>query len=208
MPLRLDRVDVSILKALKEDGRRSYRQIAKMTGVSTPTVEARIRRMFETGFIKKISPLFDPNKVAEGLTALVAFRVDDTDLQELASKLAELEEVRSVFLTTGESNLLLRLVLNDARELQDFISYRTREFGNMQVVSSQIITKTTKDEQGIVIKSDLGISLTCDYCKGEVTGKPFKLRVGQGERYFCCKTCLASYKEKYKTRIESLSKQA
>ncbi|MFQ6135351.1 MAG: AsnC family transcriptional regulator, partial [Nitrososphaerales archaeon] len=198
MPLRLDRVDVLILRSLIEDGRRSYRQIAKMTGVSTPTVEARIRRMYETDFIRRISPVFDPDKVAEGLTALVAFRVDDTDLQETAAKLSELKEVRSVFLTTGESNLMLRLVLNDAKELQDFISYRTREFGNMQVVSSQIITKTMKDEQGIVIKSDLGIALTCDYCKGEVAGKPFKLRVGQGERYFCCKTCLASYKEKYK----------
>jgi Lrp/AsnC family leucine-responsive transcriptional regulator len=206
LPLLLDRVDVLILNALIEDGRRSFRTIAKMTGVSTPTVEVRIRRMFETGFITKISPVFNSEKVSEKLTALVTFRVSDSDLQDIASKFSELNEVRNVFLITGESNLMLRVVMKNSRELQDFISYRSKEFGNMQVVSSQIITKSLKDEQGVVISDDLGIELTCDYCKGDIAGKTFKLKVGQGERYFCCKTCLASYKEKYKTRIEALSK--
>jgi len=207
MPQRLDRVDSTILKALMEDGRRSYRQIAKITGVSTPTVESRIRRMNETGFITKIIPRFDPDKVAEGLTALLTFRVNDADLHTIAAKLSELEEVRSIFFITGETNLMLRIVLVDAKDLQDFISYRIKEFGDLQMVSNQIITKTIKDEQGVVIRSDMGISLTCDYCKADISGKPITLRVGQGERYFCCKICRESYKEKYKSRIESLAKQ-
>lgn len=205
MPLTLDKVDILILRALMDDGRRSYRQIARMTGVSTPTVETRVRRMFETGLIKKISPIFNPDKVADGLIALVTFRVNDSSLQETASKLAELDEVKSVLLTTGVSNLMLQIVVNDAKELQDFISSRTREYANMQVVSSQIVTKTVKDEQGILVRNGLSIPLTCDYCKGEVTGKPFKLKVGSSERYFCCKICLASYKEKYEARIRALS---
>jgi Lrp/AsnC family leucine-responsive transcriptional regulator len=206
MPLRLDRIDVSILKALIEDGRRSYRQISKMTGVSTPTVENRVRRMHETGLIRKIAPVFDPEKVSEGLTALVTFRVEAAGLMETAAKFAEMEEVRSILLTTGETNLMLRLAVENAKQLQDFISSWTKELGNLQVVSSQIITKTVKDEQGVVVRSGLGIPLDCDYCGGEVTGKPFKMKVGYGERYFCCKTCLASYKEKYGARIRALSK--
>jgi Lrp/AsnC family leucine-responsive transcriptional regulator len=207
MPLLLDRIDVLILRALLEDGRRSYRTLAKMTGVSTPTVESRTRRMFETGFIKRISPIFNTDKMTEKLTALITFRVNDTQLQDIAAKFSDLNEVRSIFLITGESNLMIRVVVNDSRELQDFISGRTAEFGNMKVVSSQIVTKSIKDEQGVIISDDLGISLTCDYCKGDVAGKTFKLKVGQGERYFCCKVCLTSYKEKYKTRIEALSKK-
>ncbi len=207
MPQKLDRVDTAILNALMEDGRRSYRQIAKITGVSTPTVESRMRRMTETGFITKIVPRFDPDKVAEGLTALITFRVKDVDLQNIATKLSELDEIRSIFLITGETNLMIRIVLADVKDLQDFISYRIKEFGDLQMASNQIITKTIKDEQGIVIRSDMGISLTCDYCKADISGKPITLRVGQGERFFCCKICRGSYKEKYKTRIESLARK-
>jgi len=207
MPQKLDRIDAAILKALMEDGRRSYRQIAKITGVSTPTVESRIRRLNETGFITKIIPRFDPDKVAEGLTALITFRAKDADLQNIAAKLSGLDEIRSIFLITGETNLMIRIVLADVKDLQDFISYRIKEFGDLQMVSNQIITRTIKDEQGIVIRSDMGISLTCDYCKADISGKPITLRVGQGERFFCCKICRGSYKEKYKKRIESLAKK-
>lgn len=207
MPLRLDKVDIDILKVMMQDARKSYRQISKITGVSTPTVESRIRRMFEVGLIKKIIPFFDPDKVLEGIIALITFRVDNSNLEEIAKKLSEINEIRSIFLTTGESNLMLRIILKDSKDLQGFISSKIKEFGNIQVISSQIITQTIKDEQGIIIREELGLFLKCDYCKGEILGSTFKLRVGQGERYFCCKTCQSAYKDKYKTRIESLSKK-
>lgn len=207
MPYKFDKVDSAILQALMEDGRRSHRKIAKITGVSSPTVETRIRRMYETGLITKIIPRFDPDKIADGLTALITFQVDDNVLQEIATKLSQLEEVRSIFLITGESNLMVRVVLSDARDLQDFISYRSKEFGEIKVVSSNIVTKTIKDEQGIIITNNLGITLSCDYCKANVAGKPVMLKVGQGERYFCCKICREAYSTKYKKRIESLENQ-
>lgn len=206
MPFTLDKVDIRILMALNEDGRKSFRKLAKITGVSTPTVEVRIRRMFETGLIKRISPIFDIDKVTNGLSAIVTLRVDDIAIQETASKFAELNEVRSIFLTTGESNIMLRLITNDAKDLQEFISSKTKEFGNIKVISSQIITKVAKDEQGVLLKTNLSISMICDFCKGEIAGKPVNLKMGINERFFCCKICLQSYKEKYDNRIKSLSK--
>jgi len=207
MPYNFDKVDSAILKTLMEDGRRSHRQIAKITGVSSPTVETRIRRMYETGLIKKIVPIFDPDKSTSGLTAIITFQVNDNLLQDIATKLSQLEEVRSVFLITGESNMMIRVFLSDAKDLQNFISYRSKEFGEIKVVSSKIVTNTIKDEQGIIINSNLGISLSCDYCKADIVGKAIMLRVGQGERYFCCKICRATYNEKYKSRIEALSRK-
>lgn len=207
MPYKFDKIDSAILQTLMDDGSRSHRQIAKITGVSSPTVETRIRRMYETGLITKIIPRFNPDKIADGLTALITFQVDDNVLLEIATKLSQLEEVRSVFLITSESNLMVRVVLSDAKDLQDFISYRSKEFGEIKMVSSIIVTRTIKDEQGIIIKNNLGIALSCDYCKADVAGKPVMLRVGQGERYFCCKICREAYNKKYKSRIEALSNQ-
>ena len=42
MPLSLDRIDVSILKSILEDGRKSFRQISRDTGITTPTVSDRM----------------------------------------------------------------------------------------------------------------------------------------------------------------------
>ena len=48
------------------------------------------------------------------------------------------------------------------------------------------------------------IELSCDYCKDSVDGKPHVLKFGNFERFFCCTSCKARYKEKYMARIEAL----
>jgi len=52
MPFQLDTYDVSILKALFKDGRKSFREISRETGITTPTVKARFDRLMNVGFIK------------------------------------------------------------------------------------------------------------------------------------------------------------
>jgi Lrp/AsnC family leucine-responsive transcriptional regulator len=59
MPLQLDDYDVSILKSLLKDGRKSFREISRETGITTPTVKARFYRLVNVGFIKSVSPILD-----------------------------------------------------------------------------------------------------------------------------------------------------
>jgi Lrp/AsnC family leucine-responsive transcriptional regulator len=63
MPFKLDDYDIAILKALMKDGRKSFRQISRETGITTPTVKARFQRLVNIGFIKSVSPVFDFDKV-------------------------------------------------------------------------------------------------------------------------------------------------
>ncbi|MGI0069364.1 MAG: winged helix-turn-helix transcriptional regulator [Nitrosotalea sp.] len=63
--------------------------------------------------------------------------------------------------------------------------------------------KTIKSH-GIKLGKGMIIELSCDYCQGSVDGKPHVLKFGNFERFFCCTSCRSLYKEKYKTRIESL----
>lgn len=59
MPLQLDDYDVSILNSLLKDGRKSFREISRETGITTPTVKARFNRLVNVGFIKSVSPILD-----------------------------------------------------------------------------------------------------------------------------------------------------
>lgn len=75
MPIKLDETDVVILQALIEDGRMPLRQIAKRALVSTPTVESRIRKVMDAGFIKRIIPVLDADKIERGLVSNVTLKV-------------------------------------------------------------------------------------------------------------------------------------
>ncbi len=63
LPLYLDENDVAIIKSLLNDGRKSFRQISRDTGITTPTVKARFERLVNVGFIKGVFPIFDFSKV-------------------------------------------------------------------------------------------------------------------------------------------------
>lgn len=204
MPLRLDETDTAILKALMKDGRLSFRQIAAQVGVTTPTVESRVKKMTESGVIKKIAPILDIDKVEKGVAALLMLKVELSKVNSVIEKLAPLDEVRSIFLSTGEANAIVRVAASSNESFQDFLNERVASLG-VDVVSSEVITRTVKDEQGVALYGEMAVALVCDYCGGEISGKPFTLNVEQGKRFFCCKTCLSSYKEKYGTGRSSPS---
>ena len=63
MPHYLDEVDTAILNSLMDDGRKSFRQIGREIKITTPTVQARYRRLVNLGFIKSITPILDLKKL-------------------------------------------------------------------------------------------------------------------------------------------------
>ena len=68
MPVELDEYDTSILKSLFKDGRKSFRQISRETGITTPTVKARFERLVNVGFIKSVTPIVDLQKIEKNIS--------------------------------------------------------------------------------------------------------------------------------------------
>lgn len=66
MPIKLDSIDTAILNVLSKDGRKSFRQIARDIGASTPTVKLRYERLVSIGLIKLIAPVLDLSKITKG----------------------------------------------------------------------------------------------------------------------------------------------
>jgi len=65
MPYELDDIDIGIINALQEDGRKSFRQISREINISTPTIQARYQRLVHIGLIKSIAPIIDTDKLGK-----------------------------------------------------------------------------------------------------------------------------------------------
>jgi DNA-binding Lrp family transcriptional regulator len=199
----LDDVDARILGILVEDGRRSFREIARRAGITTPTVQTRIKRMMDEGLILSVSPIFNPSKFQLGLVFQLYLRVNPVELEEIAHKLEHRSEVRAIYLTTGENNLTIRVAVDSLEELQRFTETLDREFGVKQN-SSQMIVRIFKDDQAVIVKPGLGVDLKCETCNGPIPAKPFILRVAGHERFFCCPMCVEKFREKYEPKLKGL----
>jgi Lrp/AsnC family transcriptional regulator for asnA, asnC and gidA len=199
----LDSVDARILGILVEDGRRSFREIARRAGITTPTVQTRIKRMMDEGLILKISPIFNPSKFQHGLVFQLYLRVNPAEVEEIARKLGKRSEVRGIYLTTGENNLTLRVAVDSLEELQRFTATLDREFGVKQN-SSEMVVRIFKDDQAVIVRPGMGVHLKCETCNGPIPAKPFILRVAGHERFFCCPMCVEKFREKYEPKLKGL----
>ena len=200
----LDDIDSKILGILVEDGRRSFREVARRAGVTTPTVQARVKRMMEEGLIRKISPILDVSKFKQGLVFHLYLRVNPAEIEKIAQKLEKNSEVRGIYLTTGENNLTLRVVVDSLEQLQRLTETLDREFGVKQN-SSQMVVRIFKDDQTVAISPGTGVRLKCETCGEPIGAKPFVLKVAGHERFFCCPSCQEKFREKYEPKLKGLS---
>lgn len=206
MRTKLDKVDMDIIGSLMQDGRKSFRQIAKEIGVSTPTVEARFSRMRSMGVVKNIEPVIDIDIIENQIPALVFLKANLTQSIQIADELAVIPEVRRIYMTTGENNIVAKVVSDRPESLEELVRKRIAPIEGIISISYQIITKTVKDSQSVALNEEMFLKLQCDYCDNDITKKAKVLKISDHQRrYFCCDSCQILYKQKYKGRIESIS---
>ena len=121
MPLRLavemSKLDRAIIRMLQADGRRSYLSMAAELGVSEKTVRKRVQELRATGVIE-ITTVTDPQLLGYGAMALVGVHLDGSrPASEIASRLALLDAVDYVVVTTGRFELFVEVVCRDSHEL-------------------------------------------------------------------------------------------
>ncbi len=74
--IELDAIDRRILRALQQDGRRTYDTLAGEAGLSASAVLRRVRRLEEVGVIASYVALVPPERVGLGLTAYLNVRLE------------------------------------------------------------------------------------------------------------------------------------
>lgn len=206
MEAKLDKIDMLIINSLMEDGRKSFRQISKEIGFSTPTVESHFSKLRGLGIIKNIIPTFDLERLEHGVSAFVFVKTHTARTFSLAKKLAEFKEVGSIYSITGDNNLLFKLTCDSPEKIEEVIRTKITPIKGIESISFQLITRTMQEIQGLPLREGLEIKLRCDYCDNEIIKNARVLKVGPYERQFCCGSCVTLYKQKYRGGIQSISK--
>jgi Lrp/AsnC family transcriptional regulator for asnA, asnC and gidA len=131
--LQLDRVDELILRHLQDEGRRSYRQIARDVGVSEGTVRARVRRLDDAGALRVIA-FVDPSRFAPSVLALMLIRVRTEEHERVVEALTAWPEVSYVSSLVGRADVYAQVICADNSSLWELV---TRVRGLVGVVETE-----------------------------------------------------------------------
>ncbi|WP_040160695.1 Lrp/AsnC family transcriptional regulator [Nigerium massiliense] len=132
----MESTDQQILALLARDGRMSYTDIGRETGLSTSAAQQRVRRLEQRGVITGYRALVDPGSLGKVLTAMIELRATDPDAEELVpERIAELPEVVTCYSVAGDASHMLIAQVGTPLELESLLTkIRT---------SARVSTRTT-----------------------------------------------------------------
>jgi DNA-binding Lrp family transcriptional regulator len=148
--MMVSEMEKKIVRCLNQNARKSFREIAKETGISVPAVIQTIRRLEQNGAIKGYVPVLNPEYFGYGLIAIIALRISQGKLLETQKKIAEDPRVLAVYDVTGEWDSILIGYFSDREDLNQFIK---------QVLSFKYIDRTVTHLVLNVVKNEVRLPL-------------------------------------------------
>jgi Lrp/AsnC family transcriptional regulator for asnA, asnC and gidA len=117
---QLDLIDQAIVDALRIDGRRAYRDIARDLGVSESMVRKRCKRLLDGGWMR-ILAISDPLALGVPVLATTYARVRPAALDAVTDAIARHDAVRYVGIGIGANNLVVESLHASSAELHAFL---------------------------------------------------------------------------------------
>jgi Lrp/AsnC family transcriptional regulator for asnA, asnC and gidA len=146
--MELDDTDREILEILQEDARTPFSEIARRIDMSSATVHDRVNRMKEAGVITGYHASVDPKKLGYGISAMVGLKVKQGREQDTLDRLADIDGVQQLHLTTGEWDVVARVLAEDADALRDLMFERITQMDGFDRSQTMVILGTPlEDEQ-------------------------------------------------------------
>jgi len=143
----LDAIDLKILDLLQKDGRTSHSEIAKLVGLSAPSVGERVKKLESTGVIRRYVGVLDPNKVNRPITAIIAVSLDKPiHAKAFLQRIQELEDVLECYHVTGEMDYLLKVRTRSTTSLESLISGDLRPLDGVVSTRTSVILSSPKEE--------------------------------------------------------------
>ncbi len=147
----LDEDDLMILRELQKDGRISYADLSRKTGIPSSTLHDKVRRMTSNGIIKKFTIVIDDEKVGLNNVAIIGVETGARLYQEVAKKLCGIDEVVEVYGTTAEFDLMIKIRASSRRDLSKLLG-RIRSIDGIDDIHVSSILEVFKDKRTLPLK--------------------------------------------------------
>ena len=156
--IRLDEIDVKILRILQEQGRISNVELADQVGLSPAPCLRRVRVLEEAGVVRRYVGLVNPAAVDLNVTVFVQITLDlqlEGRLEIFEQAIMRRPEVLECYLMTGDADYLLRVVVPDVSAYERFLRDSLTRIESAAGIKSSFALKQVKYSTALPIADSL-----------------------------------------------------
>lgn len=143
----LDSIDHILIKELQKDCKQSIKQLADKVNLSITPTHERIKKIESSGIIKKYVGLVDSNVVGKNLIVycqVTLVKHQEKYFKQFEKYVAKIDEIMEVSYIAGDYDFLLKILLRDMVEYQEFVVKKISQLDIISNLKSSFIIKQVK----------------------------------------------------------------
>jgi Lrp/AsnC family transcriptional regulator, leucine-responsive regulatory protein len=144
----LDAIDRRILATLQLEGRLTNIDLAERVGLSPSPCLRRVRHLEDTGLIEGYGARLNRQKVGLDLTVFITVNMErnrDVDANKFREAMLLMSEVVSCYITSGDHDFLLQVVVADLTEYRRFALEKLPKVPGVQSIRSSFAIDVVKE---------------------------------------------------------------
>ncbi len=139
-----------ILEIIEQDPKIDPAEIARLIGQSETEVRSHIKELEDSGIIRKYKAVIDWDKMGEEyLYAIIELKItlgDRSGYDEIARRIANFNEVRSVRLISGDHDFSLTVRGHSMKDVAFFVAEKISTLDQVQSTVTHFVLKTYKED--------------------------------------------------------------
>lgn len=145
--MELDEIDKQILEALQRNARITTKELSYDLKLSQTPIYERIKRLEREGIIKGYVALLDKEKVGKPMLTYCSVQLKEHAkpfLEQFEREVVTFTEVVECYYIAGNFDYLLRVLVKDIAQYQNFLVNKLAALENIQNVQSMFVMTEVK----------------------------------------------------------------
>jgi DNA-binding Lrp family transcriptional regulator len=154
--VKLDRIDLQILRELQRDGRITNVELAKRVGISAPPCLRRMRALEEAGYIQGFHAEISAPELGYEVMFFALVGLDnqsDSVLSDFENRMRAWPEVRECHMCRGPHDFLLKIVARNTKH-EDQLTTELTAAPHVATVQTIQVIRTGKKASGVPINDE------------------------------------------------------
>ena len=151
-----DKIDLSILSALQDDGRITNQDLAERVNLSASACLRRVRRLEDDGVIDGYGARLNPAAVGRGSSIFIEITLDgqtEAILDAFEAAIAEVPDVMECYLMAGQADYLVRVAVSSAEDYERLHKTYLSRLPGVARIRSMFTMRTVCKRTGFAINA-------------------------------------------------------
>ena len=151
---KLDKVYLQILRTLQDNARLTTKELAARVSLSSTPVFERLKRLENSGYIKKYIAVLDAEKLNQGFVVFCSVklvRLNKDIAFEFTRNIQEIHELTECYNISGYYDYLLKIHAPNMKYYQEFILIVLGTIDSLGSLRSTFVMDEVKHDYGIHI---------------------------------------------------------